>query len=128
MKTKIWCMVTSIRNGQLANKSVIRQTKQKNCEALLGILWDEGFIWGYKICKFDSKFIEIYLKYNNKLPAIKTIKSISKPSLKVYYSLKQIWKINLNQDLLILSTNKGILSLDMCKKLKVGGEPIIIIR
>jgi len=75
-----------------------------------------------------GKFIEIYLKYNNKLPVIKTIKSISKPSLKVYYSLKQVWKINLNQDLLILSTNKGILSLDSCKKLKVGGEPIIIIR
>jgi len=127
MKNKFWNLITTIRNGQSANKLVIIQKRKKTCEAFLNILWDEGFILGYKIS--PSKLsIHIYLKYNNKFPVITSLKSISKPSLRIYYSLKQLWKINSNQGLLVLSTNKGLLSLNSCKKLKIGGEPIVIIK
>lgn len=127
MKNKFWNLITTIRNGQSANKLVIIQKRKKTCEAFLNILWDEGFILGYKTS--PSKLsIHIYLKYNNKFPVITSLKSISKPSLRIYYSLKQLWKINSNQGLLVLSTNKGLLSLNSCKKLKIGGEPIVIIK
>ena len=127
MKNKFWNLITTIRNGQSANKLVITQKRKKTCEAFLNILWDEGFILGYKTS--PSKLsIHIYLKYNNKFPVITSLKSISKPSLRIYYSLKQLWKINSNQGLLVLSTNKGLLSLNSCKKLKIGGEPIVIIK
>ena len=46
----------------------------------------------------------------------------------IYYSVKQLWKINSNQGLLILSTNRGLLSLSSCKKLKIGGEPVIVVK
>tara|TARA_B100000768_G_scaffold65815_1_gene63246 strand:+ start:1240 stop:1605 length:366 start_codon:yes stop_codon:yes gene_type:complete len=121
-------MIAAIKNGQMAHKLYVLQSKKKNCEALLNILWDEGFISGYKTSDTDSNTIVIYLKYDNKLPVINGLSSVSKPSLRVYYSLKQLWKFDVSQGLLILSTNKGLLSINTCKKLKLGGEPLIVIK
>ena len=52
---------------------------------LLNVLWDEGYILGYK--PKNSNFILIYLKYNNKIPAITDFKIISKSSLKLIIQL-----------------------------------------
>ena len=94
----------------------------------MNILWDEGFISGYKTSGSDSGILVIYLKYNNKLPVITGLSSVSKPSLRVYYSLKQIWKFDVSQGLLILSTTKGLLSINTCKRLKIGGEPLVVVK
>ena len=127
MKHKVWSMISNIKNGLLSNKKYIRQIKHTNCESVLDILWDEGFIVGYKTCSLNCNFIVIFLKYQIESPSIKSVKSISKSSFKIYYSTKQLWKLNLKQSLIILSTNKGVFSLDKCKKLNLGGEPILII-
>ena len=125
MKKNFWETVSAIKNGQAVNKSFVKQLKKKNCEMLLNILWDEGYILGYTSI---SNTIFIFLKYNNdNSPVIKDCKIISKSSLKVFYSAKQLWKLNANQKLIILSTNKGLLSLNSCKKLGIGGEPLLII-
>ena len=117
-------MVANIKNGQLSKKAYIYQKKTVLCESILNIIWDEGFILGYKI---EQEKIKIFLKYKNSKPSINSIKVISKPSLKVYYSTKQLWKINSSKGLIILSTNKGFKSLTECKKQNLGGEPIFII-
>ena len=71
---------------------------------------------------------EIFLKYKyNNLLVIKHVTSITKPSSKIYCSVKQLWKINFNLGLILLSTNKGILSLNSCKKLNIGGELLCLI-
>lgn len=121
-------MVAKIKNGQLAKKSFVEQSKTKICEALLNILWDEGFILGYKISNINSSVLKIFLKYKNGKPAINNIKLITKPSLRIYYSIKQLWKFDSSKGTLILSTNKGFMSINTCKKLKLGGEPFIIIK
>ena len=126
MKYYLFNMFTAIRNGQIAKKNVIYQRNVKNCENFLKVLWNEGFIIGYEYSK-DNKQIKIVLKYLNNKPAINSIKLITKPSKRVYYSLKQLWKINPSSGLIILSTTKGILSLENCKKLGVGGEAFIIV-
>ena len=59
--------------------------------------------------------------------AINNIKLITKPGRRVSYSIKQIWKIDSNKNFLIFSTNKGLQTIEGCKKLKIGGEPFIII-
>jgi small subunit ribosomal protein S8 len=120
-------MFANIKNGQLTKRSFIYQKKKNLCESLLKILWDEGFIIGYKQSKTNKNFIKIFLKYNNKRPAINNIKLITKPSKRVFYSIKQIWKIDSNKNFIIFSTNKGLKTINSCKKLKIGGEPLIII-
>jgi len=118
-------MFANIKNGQLTKRSFIYQPRKKICESYLKILWREGFILGYKI---DSESqIKIFLKYKNGQPVINSLNLISKPSRRIYYSVKQIWKIDSSKSFIIFSTNKGLKSVIECKKLKIGGEPVIII-
>ena len=127
MKNHLWNMFANIRNGQLVERAFILQSKKKICEAFLSILWDEGFILGYKVLKTDLNMLKIFLKYKNGKPVIHSLKVISKPGHRVYYSAKQLWKINSENSLIIVSTNKGLFSLVECKKLKLGGEPFLVI-
>ncbi len=117
-------MLNNLKNGQLARREFIYQKKKKNFELLLKILAKEGFILGYKI---TSTKIKIFLKYKDQRPVINTIKVLSKPGHRIYYSIKQIWKIHSNKYFIIFSTNQGLKSIIDCKKLKIGGEPIIMI-
>lgn len=126
MKNHFWNMFANIKNGQLAKRSYIYHKKKKLCELFLNILWNEGFIIGYKIEKQD--YIKIFLKYSeNGEPSINNMSIISKPGRRVYYSLKQIWKIDSSKTQIIFSTNQGLKTLSECKKLKLGGEPILTI-
>lgn len=120
-------MFSSIKNGQLARHSFILQKRKKICEAILKILWNEGFILGYRIDSNDDSKVKVFLKYKDGQPVINTIKLISKPSRRIYYSAKQLWKIDSSKQVIILSTNNGLQSLIDCKKLNIGGEPIISI-
>jgi len=121
-------MLNNIVNGQKVKKAFILQPKKNICLLFLNVLWDEGYILGYKKSKKNKGHIEIFIKYKNKNPVINTVKFITKPSKRVYCSLKQLWKIDSNSSLLVLSTNKGILTLDKSKKLKVGGELFLYVK
>ena len=73
-------MFTSIKNGQRSKKNSVKLYRKSICENFLKLLWDEGFINGYRIIYCKKAKIEIFLKYSNKgTPAINSIKFISKP-------------------------------------------------
>ena len=75
-----------------------------------------------------ENILKIFLKYFDEgKPSINNIKLISKPSRRVFYSLKQIWKIDSTKTFIIFSTNKGLKTVSECKKLKLGGEPFITV-
>lgn len=118
-------MFANIKNGQLTRRSFIFQQRKKICESYLKIMWREGYVLGYTI-ENDNQ-IKIFLKYKNNQPVINSLNLVSKPSRRVYYSAKQIWKIDSSKSLIIFSTSKGLKSILECKKLKIGGEPVIII-
>ena len=80
------------------------------------------------VAKENQKFLKVFLKYSsNGKPIINNIKLLTKPGRRIFYSLKQIWKIDSNKTFIIFSTNKGLQRIDDCKKLKIGGEPFILI-
>ena len=128
MKNHFSNMFANIKNGQLAKRSYIYQRKKKLCELVLNILWNEGFIIGYKISRKNQENLKIFLKYvENGKPSINNIQLVSKPGRRISYSVKQIWKIDSSKTFIIFSTNKGLKTLSECKKLKLGGEPLITI-
>ena len=120
-------MLTHIKNSQLSKRQIIYQKRKKACENFLNILWKEGFILGYCINCNNKTQLKIFLKYINNRPCINSLKFISKPERRIYYSIKQIWKIDSSKYFIIFSTNKGLKSIEDCKKLKLGGEPLLII-
>lgn len=128
MKNSLLNIISNIQNGLLVKKPYINVNKTKIAEMLLNSLWSEGFILGYKISKTNPRILKIFLKYKKGKPAINSLKSISKPSRRIYYSVKQLWKLNFNEGFLLISTTKGFLSINECKNLKIGGEPFLIIK
>jgi len=127
MKNYFWKMFSNIKNGQLAKRSFVYQKRKKICESFLKVLWDEGFILGYKISAVNPNILKIFLKYRNGRPAINSVRLITRPSKRVYYSLKQIWKLDSTKNCVIFSTNKGLKTVTECKKLKIGGEPFLMV-
>ena len=120
-------MIANIKNGQMSRRSFILQKQKKICKLFLNILWNEGYILGYKNYNNNSNKIKIFLKYYQGKPIINSLKLISKPGQRISYSIKQIWKINSNKTLIIFTTNQGLLTINDCKKLKIGGEPLVAI-
>ena len=118
-------MFASIKNGQIAKKSSISHPSKKICEAFLKILWTEGYILGYTV---EKQNLKIFLKFTKGKPALVSLKLITKPSKRVYYSAKQIWKLNSNQNCIIISTSKGLKTLNECKKQKIGGELFLVLK
>jgi small subunit ribosomal protein S8 len=128
MKNYLWNMFANIKNGQMAKKSVILESRKNMCESFLRILWDEGFISGYRIFAQNNKKIEIFLKYTRAgKPVINSLKCLSKPGQRLHYSAKQIWKLDSSKTFIVFSTNKGLKTINQCKKDKIGGEPLAVI-
>ena len=112
----------------MAKKSVITNPRKNICEEFLKIFWNEGFISGYRVSIQNKDNLEIFLKYTKTgKPVINSLRFLSKPSQRIYYSSKQIWKLNSSKTFIILSTNSGLKSINQCKKHKIGGEPLIIL-
>ena len=83
---------------------------------------------GYKICNVNSSLLKIFLKYKNKDSVIDSLKLISKPSRPVFYSLSQLYRLNLKKNLMVLSTSKGLLTINECKHAQIGGELLLLIK
>jgi small subunit ribosomal protein S8 len=112
----------------MAKKSVIVESKKNICESFLKVLWDEGFISGYRTFTTNNNKIEIFLKYTRTgKPVINSLKCLSKPGQRLYYSAKQIWKFDSSKTFIIFSTSNGLKSINECKKNRLGGEPLVII-
>jgi len=121
-------MLTRLRNGQKSGKIAILHPKTILCSKVLDILLDEGFILGYHVSSINPRMFKIYLKYFNNNPVIKQISAVTKPSKRVFISIKDLWKINNLLGVLVVSTSKGILSDKKCRKLNVGGEVFCVIK
>jgi len=67
----------------------------------------------------------LYLNYINNKPVFKNIINLYKPSRFFYINLKNLIKINKKKNfLIVLSTNKGIITNFEAEKNKIGGKII----
>jgi small subunit ribosomal protein S8 len=121
-------MFSNIKNSLAVKKSYMYHLKNNICIGVLNVLWDEGFINGFKVCLKKKMFLKIFLRYNKNIPVISLLKTISKPGKRVHLNNKSIWKLDDSLGLFILSTDKGVLSLTKCKELNIGGELICYVQ
>lgn len=94
-------------------------------EDIAKILTEEQYIESYKVEKTDAPqpTLVITLKYaQDGTPAIRELKRVSKPGLRIYTGYKDIKPVLNNLGIGILSTPKGILSTKQAMTEKVGGE------
>ncbi len=123
MTDSIADMLTRIRNASSVRKGQVEMPYSKLKQELARVLKEERYIKDFQIGGEGlHKSIIIDLMYYEKLPAIRTIKRLSKPGCRLYVKAEHISVIMNNLGISILSTSRGIMTNKQAKKLRVGGE------
>jgi len=126
-------LLTRIRNASRVFHSSVEIPYSKLKLKIIEILCREGYFHSFKVIEISEskKTILISLKYAyikindgsyKKKPAIQFLKRKSKPSCRVYVSLKQIPRILNNLGSAIISTSKGLKTDKEAKEERLGGE------
>lgn len=127
-------MISIIRNGVKANLDFVNILYTKLNIQVLKILYKEYLINNFKILfkltkkkKILIKYIQVELHHgNDEYSNLFEFKKISTPGNKIYYSVKQLFFKYYRKDFFaIISTNKGLLTVDEAIKLNIGGEILI---
>jgi small subunit ribosomal protein S8 len=119
-------MLTRIRNGQQARKSVVSTPGSRMRSNVLEVLKREGYIRGYS--KLDSEQmvnaseLSIELKYYEGEPVIREIKRVSKPGRRVYSKINDLPRVFNGLGISIISTPQGVMSDNEARAANVGGE------
>ena len=97
-------------------------------KSIADILVKEGYIKGYNIVE-DGKqgIIRVTLKYNGKDKAIKGLRRVSKPGLRIYASCEDMPRVMSGLGVAIVSTSKGIMTDKEARKNNIGGEVLAFV-
>lgn len=117
-------MLTRIRNAGMAQKTETSMPATKILVAIAKILKDEGYIADYSVTeKRPQDVLTITLSYGpDKRHAIREIKRVSKPGLRVYAGKNEIPRVKSGLGIAIVSTPEGVLSGYEARRRGVGGE------
>lgn len=116
-------LLTTIRNGVGANKETVDIPASKLNGRILEIFKSDGYVEDVRLMKNNTQgTFKVYLKYENKKPAIMGLRRISKSGLRVYRKNDELPHVLNGLGTAVLSTSKGVISDREARKLKVGGE------
>ncbi|GJL85945.1 MAG: 30S ribosomal protein S8 [Micavibrio sp.] len=117
-------MLTRIRNGQQANKTVIECPYSRLRESVCNVLKDEGFIRAFKSEDRDNnkKTLIIELKYAEGQGAIRQIDRVSKPGRRVYSGVNDLPRFYNGLGVLVVSTPQGVMADHKARAENIGGE------
>jgi len=117
--------LTRIRNAQKAGHKVVAIPASNMKKSITEILYDKGYIRGYKVEETENKQgeIKIALKYNgDKTPVIKNLQRVSKPGLRKYTGSAETPRVLNGLGIAIISTSKGVMTDKEARVQNVGGE------
>lgn len=117
-------MLTRIRNASLVGKKEVSLPYSKIKMGIANILIKNGYVEKAEEVKDKKPYILLTLKYHNGIPAINSIKRVSKPGHRIYIKNSDIKPVLSGFGFAILSTPKGLLTNLEAKKEQVGGELI----
>lgn len=123
-------LLTIIRNGLLAAKDAVDAPHSNIKQGICQVLKDEGYISRVEVLDTKpARTLRIGLKYGpGGEPVIHAVSRVSTPGLRRYADRSQLKPILKGMGISILSTSQGILSDRDCRKRKLGGEVICIVK
>lgn len=117
-------MLTRIRNANMAKLEKVDIPASKIKIELTKILKEKGFIKSFKVLR-DRKqgIIRVSMKYfDGEEKVITGLKRVSKPGRRVYVDKTEIPRVMGGFGIAVLSTSRGILTDEVCRREGVGGE------
>lgn len=116
-------MLTIIRNALKVNKETVDIPASKINEKILDVFKKDGYVEDVRLLKDNKQgVIKVYLKYDNKRPAITGLARVSKSGLRIYVANDEIPKVLSGLGTAVISTSKGVIDDKEARKLKIGGE------
>jgi small subunit ribosomal protein S8 len=109
-----------IKNACLAKKREVRVESTKLIHAVARALKNSGYL--DEVVK-KGKSLSVRIAYRKKEPVIMNIRLISKPGLRIYMSVGELEKVK-GPSVYIVSTSKGVMSIEEAIKKRLGGEVI----
>jgi len=118
-------MLTRIRNAGKAGLAYTNIKKSKICRGIAQVLQNEGYITGFEEVDDSTGqgLLRLELKYAmDGSPAVTEIKRTSKPGRRIYCPAKKLPHVLNGMGIAVVSTNKGVLTDEQCRKGNVSGE------
>jgi len=117
-------MLTRIRNAGMARKATTSMPSTKVLVAVAAILKSEGYITDYQVIeKSPQNELMVTLRYGaDKRHAIREIKRVSKPGLRVYAGKERVPRVRSGLGVAIVSTTQGVMTGYEARRRGIGGE------
>lgn len=118
--------LTRLRNANKAGLTECVAPHSKLKENIASILKSEGYVTDFSdgTDADGHKTIVVKMKYVENAPVISNLKRSSTPGRRLYYSYSDIPRVLNGLGISILSTSKGLMKDQDCRRNKVGGELI----
>ena len=118
--------LTRLRNASKAGLAECVSPHSNLKESLAGILKAEGYISDFTqgTDKAGHKTLVVKMKYVDSAPALSNLSRVSTPGRRLYYRYSEIPRVLNGLGISILSTSKGLMKDQDCRRNKLGGELI----
>ncbi len=121
-------MLTRIRNAQRTNAKSVSIPSSTLKLSILEVLKDEGYVGNFNVSGEGAKrTVTVELRYFEGKPVIEKIQRVSKPSLRVFKSCKELPSVLGGLGVAIISTSKGVVADRKARELGQGGEVLCIV-
>jgi small subunit ribosomal protein S8 len=116
--------LTRLRNASKAGLAECSAPHSKLKQSIAAILKAEGYITDYADGQdaLGHKTLVVRLKYVAHTPALTNLTRVSTPGRRLYFRYAEIPRVLNGLGIAILSTSKGLLKDQDCRRQKVGGE------
>lgn len=116
--------LTRIRNAYIRGKREIVMPSSNILLQISKVLKEEGFIgeFGDEEGESKQKSLKIKLRYYKGKPAIRGIKRVSKPGIRIYVGFRDVPKVLNGIGIAVLTTSKGVMTGEKAVERKIGGE------
>lgn len=117
-------MLTRIRNATLMRHDRTDIPASKVKVEIAKILKQEGFIRAFKLLEEGPQgLIRVYFKYaEDGEPVIRGLRRVSTPGCRIYTRVENLPKVRNGLGVALVSTNRGVLTDEQARGLRVGGE------
>lgn len=118
--------LTRLRNASKAGLAECVSPHSKLKESIAAILKAEGYITDYSDGADEAghKTLVVKMKYVESAPVLTNLSRVSTPGRRLYYRYSEIPRVLNGLGISILSTSKGLMKDQDCRRNKVGGELI----
>ncbi len=117
-------MLTRIRNATMMRHDRADMPASKVKVEIAKILKQEGFIRTFKLIEEGPQgLVRVYLKYaDDGEPVIHGLRRVSTPGCRIYTRVESLPKVRNGLGVALISTNRGVITDEQARGLRVGGE------